>query len=270
MAGGFTTVGQVLGLLGGVRVMPAGAMTVIEKLRAAKSMLPGDMGDILNQVMQQGPGALLQNPMAAVTGALNGQLGGLASQVTAALGANGAGLVSALTGASGLGQALGNLQGMTDRLSGLANVAAGQFGLTDLVSHANLASMFGNALPAGLSLDIVTQPLRMMGDISNMAAAVPAIVSGAVSGKIPILDAVAAVGSMTGQLNGVMNASQTAMSTLQAQAQTLSNAAAAVSMIASGPPQLQGVMNTLIRPSMRQAVSDVMANQLADGPTISV
>jgi hypothetical protein len=120
MAGGFITLPQaIMSVVGGVPVQPAGAKTIIENLRAAKSMIPGDMGGILAKVLQQGPGALLQNPIGAVLGQMQGQLGGIVGQIQGLASGNLSGLLSAVTGASGLQSALGNLSQVSSALSGL-------------------------------------------------------------------------------------------------------------------------------------------------------
>jgi hypothetical protein len=268
MAGGFITMPQALSLLGNIPVLPAGAQTVIEGLRAARSMIPGDMGGLLGGLLNGGGiGSLLQNPIGSVMGQLQGQLGGMLGQLEGVLGEGAGGLSSILGGTNGLAGALGNLKGLTNGmsgLSGLAGLANGQFGIMDMVGHSGLADMLGSALPAHLSLDVVTQPLRMIGDLTAMAESLPSIAESVISGGMAIPDAIGAISSMTDHVNGVVNASTHAMSTLQGHALSISGAAAAVSMIGRGPPELQDVMTSIIRPSRRAEVLQTIADQVAD------
>lgn len=255
MAGGINF-GQALSLLGGVPVQPAGAKTIIEKLRAAKSMIPGDMGGIMSMVMSQGPGALLKNPLGQISSLMQGQMSGMLGKL-GSLENGPAGLISAIGGAGGLTQAMGSLQGLTNSLSGLSGG-----GLMQLVGHANTLSMFGNSVPSGIGLDIVTKPLLMQPRVSQMLGVLEEIEAAIDDNDLDEVAAVAEVAAMTAEITAVVDASNNALATVQAAALTLAQSAAAISLIASGPPELAPIVNLIVRDEHKEAIQEAMDEQI--------
>lgn len=260
MAGGISF-GQALGLLGGVPVLPAGGKTIIEGLRAAKSVIPGDMGGILSKVLSQGPGAILQNPIGAVLGGLQGQLGGLASQLSGITGAEG--LLSSLTGAGGLSSALSSLGGVSNLLSGLGVPGAGQFGVLDAISHMNVAGMLGSALPAGLGLNTIMGPILMGGQLSTMAGMVPNLINGVVAGTMDPSVAALQVAGMTNQITGVLNASTTAFNTMRSAAMPIAQTAGIISSIVSNGEVFGGIANMIIQDQHKAEIQAAMDKQVS-------
>jgi hypothetical protein len=193
MAGGIS-MGAALGLLGGVPIQPAGGNTIIEKLRAAKSMMPGEMGGILSKVLSGGPQALLQNPIGAIQGQLQGQLGGM----------------------------MGKLTGMM------------------------------NGGPQGLIQDRLTEIHAVFDRMTD------AVVEGHVSEE----EATAVVLDTTAELARVMAISQNAFVTVQEATLSLAQAAAAISMIASGPPELAPIVNLLIRDEHKAEINAALEEQI--------
>ncbi len=238
-------------------VQPAGAMTIIEKLRAAKSMMPGNVGNIMSMVLQQGPGSLLQNPIGAPSTVMQGQLGGM-------MGALGNPRRHGAPGADGRAQrGRGAAAG-----AGLAHRPHEQplgltgGGLMQLVGHANTLSMFGNMVPPGIGLDIVTKPLMMAGSLSGMVSGLQHIESAVIGGAMGEADAVARVTGMTAEITGVVQAAETALATVENAAINIAQSAAALSMIASGPPALAPIINMIVRDEHKAEIQEAMDEQI--------
>lgn len=265
MAGGIS-MGAALGLLGGVPVQPAGAKTIIEKLRAAKSMMPGDMGGILSKVLKDGPGALLQNPIAGIQGQLQGQLSGMMGKLQGMASGGPQGLISALSGVGGFSQVLGQLGNVSNMLSGLTPAGPGQFGLINAMSHANVANMLGDHLPPGLSITDAMQPILIEDRLTEIHATFDRMIDAVVDGHIDPEEATVVVIDTTAELARIMAISQHAFTTVQDATLSLAQGAAAISMIASGPPELAPIVNLLIREEMKAEIQEAMDEQIRPAP----
>jgi hypothetical protein len=265
MAGGIS-MGAALGLLGGVPVQPAGAKTIIEKLRAAKSMMPGEMGAILSKVLSGGPEALLKNPIGAIQGQLSGQLSGMVTKLTSMASGGPQALLSALTGAGGYSQVLGQLGQVSNMLSGLATPGAGQFGLINAMSHANVTSMLGEHLPVGLSVTDAMGPVLIEDRLNEIHAVFDRMIDAVVAEVIAPEEAAAVVIDTTAELARVMAISQHAFTTIQDMTLPLAQAAAAISMIASGPAELAPIVNLLIRDEHKAEIQAALDEQIRPAP----
>lgn len=261
MAGGIS-MGAALGLLGGVPVQPAGGNTIIEKLRAAKSMMPGEMGGILSKVLSGGPQALLQNPIGAIQGQLQGQLGGMMGKLTGMMNGGPQGLIQALSGVGGYGQVLGQLGQVSNMLSGLTSPGAGQFGLINAMSHANVTGMLGEHLPPGLSVTDAMRPILIEDRLTEIHAVFDRMTDAVVEGHVSEEEATAVVLDTTAELARVMAISQNAFVTVQEATLSLAQAAAAISMIASGPPELAPIVNLLIRDEHKAEINAALEEQI--------
>lgn len=269
MAAGFITLPQaIMSVVGGVPVMPAGGQTIIENLRAAKSMIPGNMSGLMGQIMQNGPGALLQNPISGVLGQVQGQLGGIVGQIqqiaSGDLGiGNFGGMLTALTGTGGLTQALGQLSSVSSALSGLTQPGAGGFGLMDAIGHANIVQMLGEHMPPGLGIAQAMGPVLMGGQLSSMTGQLASMAAAIGSGTIDPFSAATRIAGMTQTINGVLNDHTHAISSVQNQILGISSAAGAISLIASGPPEFAPIANMLIQDQHKATIQSAMDDQVA-------
>ena len=262
MAGGFITLPQaIMSVVGGVPVQPAGAMTVIEKLRAAKSMIPGDIGGILGKVLSDGPGAILQNPIQGVLGTMGGQLNG----ITSALGGMGgaSGLLSAIGGSNGLQGALSSLGGVSASLSGIASPLSGGFGLIDAIGHANITQMLGANLPAGLSLQTAMAPILMGSSLNSMSSQLSSIASSVTNGSVDMGSAASSILGMASQINGVINNSTNAFSAVQSQAVSIAQTTAAISMLSNNVGGMADIATMIIQAQHLPAIQKAITDQLS-------
>ncbi|TXM68199.1 hypothetical protein [Methylobacterium sp. WL120] len=262
MAGFITMAQAIMGATGGVPVQPAGAKTIIEKLRAAKSMMPGDMGGMLSKIMKDGPGAILQNPMAGLQDIMGGQIGSIVGKVAGMSEGGMGGLLNSLTGAGGLTQALGKFLGATNMLSGLSSPGAGQFGLMDAIGHTNVTSMLGSALPAELSINTAMAPILMDQAMSTMNARLATVERGITSGSMGEDMAIATVNGITSELTNAVDASNNAFATVQGRVVEIAQFSALVSMIASGPDELKVIANLLIQDQHKAEIQEAMDEQI--------
>lgn len=263
---GFTTVGQVLSLLGSAPVRPGGTVAA-EFLKIAKSIMPHPkkgtngadlMKSLLGKVMQGGPAALLSNPMGAINGVLGGQINGLLSSVA---NISGAGLLTqAISGAGGLQAALSNFSNVGDMLSGVMEAGAGQFGLLDMISHEGVLGMLGEALPDGLNvgLDVVAGPLQALDTVQGMVDRVGGMVSAVASGSLDLGDAFAAVTDMTGQLNAIVGASDGALAHVQDAVLGLAQVNAVVGSIRGAGEGLHGILQSVTRPEAWDVMQEIV------------
>ncbi|MEE9481858.1 hypothetical protein [Methylobacterium ajmalii] len=257
------SMGSLLGVIGGVPIVPASAKTIVERLRVSKSMMPGDMGQIMSQVLKNGPGALLQNPIGVITGQLQGAIGAAAGQIQGMIGEAGqfTRLLSTLTGAGGIQAAVSRIAGAASALSGLSAPGNG-YGLNEVVGHASIVSMLGPAVPPELSMDTVLAPAGMGQELEAMLAALQAIIQDVVAGRLSEDDAVAALEAMIALIDETVDASMHAVATVQEQAVFLAAAAAAVASLGSSDPAVAAHMRAIIQPAQADAIAQLLSDQL--------
>lgn len=274
MAGGFVPFGQNLQLQGGAPLMKA-ATVFIEKLGATKRLDggPGLQG-LMQKVLQDGNlSSVMQNPMAGLTQGIQGQLGGLVSQLQGMAGGGPAGLISALTGGSGLGNALGQLQAAGDNLAGLTNGATGFFAM---IGHANTADMAGAGLPAAAAMDVVTGPLTQGGFLGSVGAVLPQVVSQVVAGTMAPDVATNYVLGQINTIGGVVSGSAAALAYSE-QMHPLITTVATVAGALAVPPTFdaggyrqegvatgfQGVLASIVQPAPAATMAASLAAQIA-------
>jgi hypothetical protein len=263
MAGGFITLPQAISaVVGGIPVQPAGPMTIIEKLRAAKSMLPGDISGILGKILQDGPQSILQNPIGALTGQLQGQLGGMVSQIQGITNGNFSGILGAITGTGGLQSAMSSLMGASNALSGLGGLTAGGFQLMDAIGHANISSILGSAMSQTLGINVAMGPILMGPNLEAMVSQLQSISAGIAGRTIADAAGAAQIGAMSGQVNSVLAASDHAFATVQAAMVPIAQTAGLVSMIASGPPEMGVIANMLIQEAHKAGIQAALDEQI--------
>lgn len=220
--------------------------------------LPG-LGDLLGSVLQGGAGAVLQNPLGAALGSVQGGIAAVAGSLDASV-------ASALTGSGGLMDSLSSLQGATDLLSGVASAGDGAFGLLDVMSHAATLDGLGDApIPAGLGMDSVLAPINLLGTVqTDMAQFV---------GQLPSLSpatALAQISAFKTQISGALSASTNAMATVQNAAQAMAGVSSVASALVAGPASLQGFLGSVVQPSAMgamQAAVNAHAETLFGPPT---
>lgn len=252
-------IGQALKLLGGAPHLKVGSF-IAENLPIAKVLDGGPIGGLLSQVLQNGPSALMQNPIAAAAGQVQGAIGAAASALSSVSGA--ASLVSAITGASGLAGAVSRLSAAADLLSGVAMPPDGQFGLLDVVTHTSITDMLGASAPASMGLDQVLGPLNAGAALGGVASALPGVVSSVVSGTMSIAAATAWVSSQTYALTGVTSASNTALQSAQDAAHALVSVSSAAALLASPNAALQALVPMIVQPAFLPTMQDAVASHL--------
>lgn len=250
--------GQALKIIGGVPILKNLKGSTNELLKLPKHLDIGNVGALLQMVMQNGVGAVLQNPLAAAAGLANTALGNAAASVQSALGDAGGPLAGAL---GSLQSSVSTASALAGSLSGAA-AAAGMPTNLDLMAHAGLASGFGDALPGALSLSAAAAPLTMAPQIASVAAQAGTIAAAAVSGQMSPADAAAAVAGLQAQIDGVVNGATTAINTLQAQAPQLAAVQSAVACLVPGamPPELASAMQGCFLPGVLAQVQQIASD----------
>nr|USU31114.1 hypothetical protein NG677_17450 [Methylobacterium sp. OTU13CASTA1] len=242
----------VLKLLNGNPLMKV-RQVIGEHLPLTKSLDGGaGLDGLVSKVMSGGLASVIPNPMAVATGQLQGILGNAAGQITGSLGDGGAGLVSALTGAGGLG---GAVTGLTSSGNGLLSASC----ILSVVGHAGVADMAGAALPGGLGITTVLGPLNAEGVVGSIAQWVPTMVAGVIAGTLPVDTAIAQVEAHTATLNGITNASATALATVEAMAPNLAAVSTVAAALVAAPVEIRAVLERAIAPedlaTMRASVA---------------
>lgn len=264
MAGGIS-LPTVLQLLDGTPHKKV-ATAVFENLPLAKLLQGGDVSALLKKVLADGNlSSVLQNPMAGLTQGLQGLAGQAAAQLQSALGSGASGLISALTGSSGLTSAISALQAAGDNLVGLTN---GQAGLMALAGHDSLLSMLGDAAPAAVALSRVLGPTASGDLLSSITSALPGMVQSVISGGMAVADATAWVQAQIANVTAVVSASADALAqgaAMQMQASAVSTVAGLLAPIGAGAAQtpLQAALATFVQPAARTAMLAALAAQVA-------
>lgn len=266
MAGGFVPLPQALQLIGGVPLLKVGSVFA-EKLSITKRMDGGAVADLMKAVLAKGDlSPILQNPMAAGLGAIQSQILSAVAQLGSIPGA--AGLVSALSGPGGLGDAANAFLGAGNALAGLTNAGAGFFGM---LGHDTTAQLTGSALPPEAATSVVTAPLTASGLVDSIGTVLPQVVSQVVAGTLDPASAVAWANGVGAQLSGIVSGSNAALAWSAAN-HTLVAATAAIGGALAVPPVFdsvgnradgvatgfQGVLRSLVQPAIADALDEAL------------
>lgn len=264
MAGGIS-LPAVLQLLDGTPHKKV-ATAVFENLPLAKLLQGGDISGLLKKVLADGNlSSVLQNPMTGLTQGLQGLAGQAAAQLQSAIGSDASGLISALTGTSGLTSALSALQAAGDNLVGLTN---GQAGLMALAGHDSLLSMLGDAAPAAVALSRVLGPTASGDLLNGITASLPTVVQNVISGGMSIAAATSWVQAQIASVTSMVSASADALAqgaAMQMQASAVSTVAGLLAPVGAGAAQtpLQAALGTFVQPAARTAMFAALAAQVA-------
>lgn len=240
------------------------ASAIFENLPVAKVLQGGNVSGLLKKVLADGNlTSALANPMAAATGALQGLAGQAATQVQSALGSGASGLVSALTGASGLTGVLQQFQAAGDNLAGLTN---GQAGLMALAGHDSLLSMLGPAAPDALAAARVLGPVASGDLLGAISGTLPGVVQQVIAGAMSIAAATTWVQQQAASIAAVTAASADALAQGQA-VQMLASAVATVSGLTAPVPgvpasPIQVALAGFVTPDAAAAMQAALAEQV--------
>jgi hypothetical protein len=244
--------------------LPPPGMTIANKKQVAGKPIgamgpaSGAIAGIMKSVMSGGIGSLLSSPTAGASGGLTSAISAAVSAVSGVGGSGG--LTSALGGLSG---AVGTLESAVGAMSGASTPGAGQFGLTDLLSHAEgLSQFFGGDPPAGVGMSTVLAPLLASPTLAGMMAQIQAIAAAVVGGTTSPTAAAATVSGLTTQLTGLLSASAGALTSLQTAMPALQLATLAGSAGVSQNPSERAIAGALAGPQLA-ALTDAMAQIFA-------
>ena len=264
MAGG-VALPTVLQLLDGTPHKKV-ASAIFENLPLAKLLQGGDISGLMKKVLADGNlSSVLQNPMAGLTQGLQSLAGQAATQLQSALGSGASGLISALTGASGLTGALSALQAAGDSLVGLTN---GQAGLMALAGHDSLLGMLGDAAPAAVALSRVLGPTASGDLLNGITSALPGVVQNVISGGMTVAAATSWVQAQIASVSAVVSASADALAqgaAMQMQASAVSTVAGLLAPIGAGAvaTPLQTALGSFVQPAAFVAMNTALAAQVA-------
>lgn len=271
MAGGIG-IGSILKLIGGKPHMKAGSV-IAEKLPITKMLDGGGLGSIISQVLQNGPGAILKNPVGQLTSQLQSQLGGLVGQLQSSAGAGAmGGLISALTGGGGgggLDGALSALQAVTNNLSGLTNLTT-MPGRLDVFTHAQAIEAYGTALPAALNMSAALAPMQQQAKVQEAVTQVPVIVANVLNGTLDPDVAATQIQTYTDTFTNAISASATAFSIVEAQAMLIAgiHATAATALpvthlaAVQTPSELEDFINQTVQAAAKAAMLAAAADHV--------
>lgn len=264
---------QALQLIGGAPQKKVGSV-FMEKLSAVKRLDGGSLGNLMQSVLQDGNlFSVMQNPMAALTGGIQGQISGLVSQLQASGLPDPSSLVGALSGGGGLDQAMTQLKAAGDNLAGLTNGASGFF---SMIGHESFAQMAGSALPASASLASVTAPLNSAGFLTAVDTQLPSVISAVIAGTISVEDATLWVQTQIAMAASIVAGSAGALAWGQ-QMQTMVSTVSAVAGSLAVPPVhdsagnrqegtasgFQAVLASIVQPRPRAAMAQALEAQIA-------
>lgn len=262
-----------LQLISGVPLKKVGSV-FMEKLSATKRLDGGALGNLMQPVLQNGNlSSIMQNPMAGLTGAIQGQISGLISQLQSSGIPNVEMLTNALSGGGGLDQAMGQFKAAGDNLSGLTNGAAGFFAM---IGHDNFTQMAGSALPPSASMATVTAPINSAGFLSAVNTQLPIVVSAVLNGQMAPEQATDWVQTQTATAAAIVSGSAGALAWGQ-DMQTMVSTVSAVAGSLAVPPVhdgsgnrqngaatgFQSVLGSVVQPGPRAAMAQAVEAQIA-------
>ena len=254
MSGG-VSLGQVLGIIGNVPILKNVLGHTVDKLKIPRHLDIGTPPNILQAVMNGGPGALLQSPLGSALAPLTSGITGAIAQLAAAGGGAGSSDTNKPleTALCALSTSSTNLSALADNLVGYATNTALPT-QSDLVAHMSTVQPLGSAVPANLSLATVLQPVSSSPLLIAALPAMEAIVAQVIAGTMMVTDAVTAVQAIQAGLDAVTNASTGAIATVQAAQLGLCAAQSAVALLVAGSPEVIAAMRAAIRPDMMATV----------------
>ncbi|MCJ2012665.1 hypothetical protein [Methylobacterium sp. J-076] len=240
------------------------ASAMFENLPLAKVLQGGNLAGLMQKVLADGNlSSVLANPMAALTGGLQAQIGQAVTQLQSSAISDAGALISALTGSSGLSSALTAFQAAGDNLSGLTN---GQAGLMALAGHDSLLGMLGGAVPAALDPARVLGPVASEPLLAGLSSALPSVVASVISGGMSVSAATQWVSGQAAIVSTVTAGSADALAQGQSM-QMLASAVATVSGLVAPVPgvprsPVQTAIGTFVQPGARLAMNAALAAQI--------
>lgn len=262
---------QALQLISGVPLAKV-ASVFAEKLSITKRLDGAAPASLIQSVITNGNlSSVMQNPMAALTGAIQGQLGGLTAQLGNI--SNASGLVSALTGSNGLGAALTSLTSAGNSLAGLTNGAAGFF---SMLGHDQTAQLAGSAMPAQYATSVVTAPLTASGPLGSINSVLPQVVAQVVAGTMDPATAAVWVQGQIASLNNIVSNSSAALAWSASMHPLIATVASVAGSLAIPPTfdddgnrqegaasGFQGVLASIVQPDAATALAAALAAQMS-------
>lgn len=252
---------SLLSMIGGSAIKQMKTIIHENRKDVGAIKFPPKVGDILPKLLTDGLGSMFQNPMAGALGQATSAIGSASSAFSAVAGSitNGSALTSALSGLTG---SMSSLTGMTNAMAGVSLPGEGQFGMQDLLAHADVATSLGSLLPSGLGLDGALQPLQLAPQVTQIAADVPQVINGVIAGTIPALDAASYITSLTNGIDSVMASSTNVVSTMQNVTASLSVASDAIDIVTnnSGSPDSKALVESFMNPD---ALDQIKASNFA-------
>ena len=255
---GPVSLGQAIGLIGGIPILKNGGASTLAHLKIPKHLaindVSGQIGKLLSSVLGGGTGALLQSPLGSVLTPLTSALTTAQSSVTTALGASGSFLTTAL---ANLSTSTGNLSALSDNLVGLASNPSLP-GQLDVIAHMGILASLGSGAPAALSMATVLAPVHSAALLTAATAAVPPIVAQVLSGSLGILDGANQVVQIQAGIDAVTNASTGALAASSSAALSLCAAQSTIALLVAGPPEVVAAVQAAIRPDMMATVQGIV------------
>lgn len=236
---------SMMGMMGGAPVVKSGDV-IINKLKAAKVMEPGDLGDIMKTVMQSGLLSILKNPA--------GQSGGKAKQATStAQGKVNSGLYPRT--ASALGVLSSTIDDVVDAAGDVVGIGPDAAGLLGTIAVAQSVQSLAQVDPA-YSLDALLAPANASPQLEQVAATVFSIAYAVEAGFLDDIRGSQQVADLTALLLGVLSRSQAVRDAADQHAALLATVSAAAALATSGDSAWKSVLRSALLP---EALAEVDA-----------
>lgn len=254
--------GSMMGMMGGAPVTKAGTV-IIEKLKAAKTMEPGEMGGIMDSGLINGLSGILKNPMSGS--------GGKAKQATTD--------AQASVGKRDDGQSVGEARSFPLTIVALDDLAEA---IEDLMAAAAEAVGIGSDPEGLLGTVAATQVLDSIGqvnsDLSPSAILGPLVADAEMDAVVDALDpivrdlrsgivhdaaAASRIDDLTESLVAIVDRATLARLAASEHAVYLSSVAAASALLISGSPEWRAALEKAFLPDSLEAVRAASAELLS-------
>ena len=251
--------GMILSVIGGFP-LKVGRKVVAENLKISKSIMPyfgkgslpsaSMLMNLAQSVAGGGMGAIVGNPIGALTSSLSGGLSGALGQLSGVEGMGSlSSALSSAAGGGGLAGALSSLTNSSNLLSGVTNaLGADQFGPMQVLNH---LEMVNQGIGSASSIGAMLGPLNTGDFLGTVQAQLAPMVESVIDGSMSVEDAVAQVNDWSHQIRNVVDNSKNAMMAGQANAVRLAGAVSLLTEIAApANPLAEEYLNKIVHPAV--------------------
>lgn len=234
---GKISMGQALGLMGGSPVIKSGD-TIINSLKAAKTLESGGTPPQVMQAVTKGLSGLLQNPMSGKGGGAKNA----SAQATESL-KNTHPRTAIEAAMEQLDDTVGEV---LDAAAEIVGLGADDAGLIAMIGYAGTVGSLGDEVPG-----LLLKPALADAEMDQVTAVIHDVTAQFYAGYILQGDAVSLIAEQTAILRGILDTSKALVELAKNQAVLLATIGAALSLLVGGSAEWREIMAKALLPDLR-------------------